>query len=437
MSKLLAGIDLGTTALKIAVFDTTGKMLGNATLEYQLYTPKPYFVESDPAIYMDAIEKGFAKLAEQGVNLMDLEAISFSLQSETMFFVDEYGKPLRNSISWMDNRAVEQAEYLTAKYGDELCYEHTGQISFAANWPVAKALWVKQNEPEVFAKTRKILLIEDFIIFQLTGRYVSDCAMLCSTLYWDITTKKYWKPMLEELGMTEENFPEIMEPGEVVGSVLPDIARKLGINPHAKVCTGAMDNAIGAVGVGIFHSGGVGLLLYAVHVFSALVTGLFLSGRNKIFGCRSRSVLIAPLSLSQSLPDAVQRSALQMLTICGFVVTFNVLIGLLDSSGVFSFLYGLLAQYTGYELRLTRALCTGILELGCGIGTLAGAARTPANLAVCGFLTGFGGISVAMQTAAVLAGTKIKISRHFVGRFSSGCIAAFTLYVIALLMGWR
>lgn len=255
MSKLLAGIDLGTTALKIAVFDTTGKMLGNATLEYQLYTPKPYFVESDPAIYMDAIEKGFAKLAEQGVNLMDLEAISFSLQSETMFFVDEYGKPLRNSISWMDNRAVEQAEYLTAKYGDELCYEHTGQISFAANWPVAKALWVKQNEPEVFAKTRKILLIEDFIIFQLTGRYVSDCAMLCSTLYWDITTKKYWKPMLEELGMTEENFPEIMEPGEVVGSVLPDIARKLGINPHAKVCTGAMDNAIGAVGVGACHPG--------------------------------------------------------------------------------------------------------------------------------------------------------------------------------------
>ena len=101
MGKLLAGIDLGTTALKIAVFDTTGKMQGNATLEYQLITPKPYFVESDPAVYMDAIVKGFGKLAEQGVDLMDLAAISFSLQSETMFFVDEYGVPLRNSISWM------------------------------------------------------------------------------------------------------------------------------------------------------------------------------------------------------------------------------------------------------------------------------------------------------------------------------------------------
>ena len=170
MSKLLAGIDLGTTALKIAIFDTAGKMLGNATLEYSLITPKPYFVESDPDNYMDAIIKGFKKLSEQGIDLMELEAIGFSLQSETMFFVDENGKSLRNSISWMDNRAVEQAERLTAKYGDDVCYKHTGQISFAGNWPVCKALWVKENEPEVFAKTKKILLIEDFIIYQLTGR---------------------------------------------------------------------------------------------------------------------------------------------------------------------------------------------------------------------------------------------------------------------------
>ena len=255
MSKLLVGIDLGTTALKIAVFDTAGKMQGSATLEYELYTPKPYFVESDPAVYMDAIQKGFEKLAGKGIDLMEVVAIGFSCQSETMFFVDENCKPLRNSISWMDNRAVEQSERLTAKYGDELCYEHTGQVSWGANWPMTKALWVKENEPEVFAKTKKILLIEDFIIWHLTGRYVADCAMLTSTLYWDITTKKYWQPMLDELGMTEDNFPEILEPGEVVGTVLPEMAQKLGINPAAKVCTGAMDNAIGAVGVGACRPG--------------------------------------------------------------------------------------------------------------------------------------------------------------------------------------
>lgn len=256
MSQLIAGIDLGTTALKIAIFDTTGKMLGNATLEYTLYTPQSYFVESDPAVYMDAIEKGFKILGEEkGIPLKDVVAIGFSLQSETMFFVDENCKPLRNSISWMDNRAVKQSEYLTEKYGDELCYKHTGQVSWGANWPVAKAVWVKENEPEVFAKTKKILLIEDFIIYQLTGRYVSDCSMLCSTLYWDITTKKYWQPMLDELGMTEDNFPEILEPGEVAGTILPEMAEKLGLSKDVQVCTGAMDNAIGAVGVGAVRSG--------------------------------------------------------------------------------------------------------------------------------------------------------------------------------------
>lgn len=255
MNQLIAGIDLGTTSLKIAVFDTAGSMLGNATLEYQLYTPQSYYVESDPAVYMDAIEKGFKKLSEQGIPLMNVAALGFSLQSETMFFVDENCRPLRNSISWMDNRAVRQSQYLTEKYGDELCYKHTGQVSWGANWPVAKALWVKENEPEVFKKTKKILLIEDFIIYQLTGRYVSDCSMLSSTLYWDITTKKYWTPMLEELGMTEDNFPEILEPGEVAGVILPDMAERLGLNPAVKVCTGAMDNAIGAVGVGAVRPG--------------------------------------------------------------------------------------------------------------------------------------------------------------------------------------
>lgn len=255
MKQLIAGIDLGTTALKIAIFNTSGEMLGNATLEYKLYTPQSYFVESDPAVYMEAVEKGFKILEKKGIQLDRIAALGFSLQSETMFFVDETCRPLRNSISWMDNRAVKQSEYLTEKYGDELCYRHTGQVSWGANWPVAKALWVKENEPEVWEKTKKILLIEDFIIYQLTGRYVSDCSMLSSTLYWDITTKKYWQLMLDELGMTEDNFPEILEPGEVAGVILPEMAQKLGLNPLVKVCTGAMDNALGAVGVGAVKTG--------------------------------------------------------------------------------------------------------------------------------------------------------------------------------------
>ena len=93
-----------------------------------------------------------------------------------------------------------------------------------------------------------------------------------------------------------------------------------------------------------------------------------------------------------------------------------------------------IAAYTGYELRLTRAVLTGILELGCGIGAMEGAALTPVNLAACSFLIGFGGISVAMQTASVLSGTEIKISRHLAGRFLNACISAFTVYTIASIL---
>lgn len=186
---------------------------------------------------------------------------------------------------------------------------------------------------------------------------------------------------------------------------------------------------IGAAGVGIFHSGAVGLGLYAVHVLSALITGLFLSGRR----CTDRTspnVCIESVSLSRALPEAIRSAVRQILTVCGFVVTFSTLTALLDDLGVFSAIYGRMAAFTGYELRLTRAFLTGVLELGCGVGTLAGASVTPGNLAVCAFLIGFGGISVAMQTAAVLDGTKIKISRHLAGRLLNGSISAFLIYTL-------
>lgn len=190
---------------------------------------------------------------------------------------------------------------------------------------------------------------------------------------------------------------------------------------------------IGAAGVGIFRSSTVGLCLYGTHILAALVTGLFLSGH----GCSKTSsprVLIAGTSLSQSLPEAIKRATLQMLTVCGFVVFFSVLTGLLDSLGVFSAIYGKIAVYTGYELRLTRAVLTGILELSCGIAALEGAAVTPLNLAVCAFLIGFGGISVCMQTVAVLSGTNIKVSRHIAGRLMNGCISAFIVYTLGSII---
>ncbi len=252
---LIAAVDLGTTSLKIAAFSTDGVMEGRAILPYSLKTPRPCFVESDPDIYMESVESGFRSLASQGVDLQRIAAVGFSCQSETMVFADKNGKPLCNFISWMDNRAVKQAEYLSEKYGDEQCYIHTGQVGFAANWPAAKVLWMKENEPEIFRKTDKVALLEDYIIYQLTGRWAAECSMLSSTLYWDIREKNYWKLMLDEMGLSERHFPEIMESGEIVGEIRPEMAERLGLRCGTKICTGAMDNGIGSVGAGALHPG--------------------------------------------------------------------------------------------------------------------------------------------------------------------------------------
>lgn len=190
---------------------------------------------------------------------------------------------------------------------------------------------------------------------------------------------------------------------------------------------------IGAAGIGIFHSSAVGLALYGVHILSALIVGLFLSGSHTGQPDAPR-ILIRGMSLSQSLPNAIKNATMQILTVCGFVVTFSVLTDLLDAMGVFSAIYGRIAQYTGYELRLTKAILTGFLELGCGVGALEGAAITPVNLAACAFLIGFGGISVAMQTASVLAGTNIKVSRHLAGRLLNAAISAFLVYTFGSLL---
>ena len=261
MSELILGIDIGTTSLKAAVFDHAGtqKAAGNAidlTLVDALLTPQTNIVEAPCNIYMESIQKCMQVIASKGtISTRDITVVGFSVQGETLCLLDSDCQPLKNAIVWMDNRAGEQAEELRSKFGDELCYQVTGQVSFEACWPAAKLLWVKQHEPELFAKVRHILLLEDYVIYQLTGKFVAEGSLLTSTEYWDIRTKKYWPEMLAYLGIDESFLPEIRESGELVGTVLPEMADLLGISPQAKITTGCLDQAAGAIGVGNIRPG--------------------------------------------------------------------------------------------------------------------------------------------------------------------------------------
>lgn len=190
---------------------------------------------------------------------------------------------------------------------------------------------------------------------------------------------------------------------------------------------------IGAVGIGVFRSSAIGLLLYAVHILAAIITGLFLSG-TKYPDEHDKDIIITSMSLSTALPEAITNAAMQIVQICGYVVFFGAMVGALEELGVFSAVYGSLAAYTGLTLRHTKALCMGLLELGCGVGAMSGASLTPQALTLCAVLTGFGGISVAMQTTGVLQGTGVKLRHHLLGRLCAAGLSGFIMYTMALFL---
>lgn len=256
MKEYILGIDVGTTSTKVAVFDFSGVQQASAVVEYSLLTPSTNFIEAPCDVYMHSIQECMRIIREKKtIDTNDITIVGFSVQGETLCLLDENCTPLKNAIVWMDNRAGEQAEKLRERFGDELCYQVTGQVSFEACWPAAKLLWVKENEPDLFSKIRHILLLEDYIIYQMTGKFVAEGSLLTSTEYWDFRTKQYWGDMLEYLEVDPMWLPEIKESGEVVGTIMPQIASLLGISPNAKICTGCLDQAAGAIGVGNIEPG--------------------------------------------------------------------------------------------------------------------------------------------------------------------------------------
>ncbi|MCB1378829.1 MAG: hypothetical protein KDK89_10755 [Alphaproteobacteria bacterium] len=249
--KYVLGVDIGTTAIKAAVFDEKGEAKGSHTCEYTLLTPSPVIVELDAQAYIDAFKMAIAAaIRSSGVDKNSIVSLGLSAQGETLFFLDEHNKPLRNAIVWMDNRASAEAAWLEEQLGRAIVHKTTGQVGMAATWPASKVMWVKKHEPDIFEKTTKFLLIEDYFIFLLTGRYVAEDSLLCSTMYWDINTRKYWPAMLALLGVQEHQLPEICHPGTAIQTVTAEAAKAFGLSPDTLICLGALDQACGAIGVG-------------------------------------------------------------------------------------------------------------------------------------------------------------------------------------------
>jgi len=247
----ILSLDAGTTASKISLFDSQGNLASISTHEYTLLTPTALAVELPTEKFWEAFRLGTLDvLRESKVDPKDIKAFSLSTQGETLILIDKDGKPLRNAISWMDNRAQKEAEILSQQFPNEEVYKITGQVSIVPTWPATKLLWIKNNEPDIFKKIYKVLLVEDYLIWRLTKQFTCEGSLICSTVYWNITTEKWWDEMLDYLGISHGQLPEIKYSGEAVGNITANVAKDLGLTSNVVVSMGALDQACGTIGVG-------------------------------------------------------------------------------------------------------------------------------------------------------------------------------------------
>ena len=246
MSFILA-LDAGTTSLKGALFDLSGNVLGVCVHEYRLDNPAPDIVELEVEAYWSATKAVIADLLkETAVPQAAISALGVTSQGETLIVLDKQGRPLRKAIVWLDNRARTEAEIIKKEFGRDRVYQVTGQQDIVPAWPAAKILWLRNHEPMVFNAADKFLLLEDYLIYRLTGKFATDHALNPSTLYYDLRKGCWWESMLGFLGVSPNQLPVLLNSGAPVGKVVA----KIGLSIQTVVTVAPIDQVASAVGAG-------------------------------------------------------------------------------------------------------------------------------------------------------------------------------------------
>ena len=240
------GVDLGTSAVKLILTDEKSKILKTVSKEYPLSFPKPNWSEQEPADWWNSVLKGLKELTD-GFDKKNIKGIGVGGQMHGLVMLDSDGNVLRPAILWNDARTGKETDYLNNVVGKERLQELTGNIAFAG-FTAPKILWVKENEPEIFSKCRKICLPKDYINYRLTGVFATDVSDASGTLYFDVENRRWSAEMLDILGIDEGYLPKVYESYEVIGR--SDV---LGLD--CKVVAGAGDNAAAAIGTGTVSEG--------------------------------------------------------------------------------------------------------------------------------------------------------------------------------------
>lgn len=272
--RYLLGADLGTTAIKVGLFAESGELVAEATENYNLLYPEPLWVEQEADAYWQAFSRAVgAVMAAFKGDRDDIAAFSISAQGETIVPLDADGNALQNFIVWPDSRAQQEADELAERFDWRELQRVTGQAHMIALSPGAKILWIRRHRPEVFEKAAKYLLIEDYFFYRLGGFFKAEGSLWCTSHMLDINANTWWPAMLDALGLREEQLPEVTESGTPLGTLLPDVADKLGLPRSLLLVMGGLDQSCGAIGVGNVRPG-----IFSESTGAALVTCTMTNG---------------------------------------------------------------------------------------------------------------------------------------------------------------
>lgn len=256
---LYIGVDLGTSAVKLLLMDETGKVLNIVSKEYPLSFPQPGWSEQNPSDWWTQSIAGLKELTAD-VDKNDVAGISFGGQMHGLVVLDENDEVIRPAILWNDGRTQKETDHLNNEIGKEKLSELTGNIAFAG-FTAPKILWLKANEPENFAKIKKIMLPKDYIAYRLTGEFSTDYSDASGMLLLDVKNKCWSKEMLDICDVKEEWMPKLYESFEKTGTLKQEVAEELEFPAGCIVAAGAGDNAAAAIGTGTVGVGKCNLSL--------------------------------------------------------------------------------------------------------------------------------------------------------------------------------
>lgn len=265
------GIDLGTSGVKAILLSEEGQVVASHSKALTLSRPHPLWSEQNPADWWSATEKAVLALSQLHA-LKKVKAVGITGQMHGATVLDAQQNVLRPAILWNDGRSFSQCQQLEAAVPDSR--EITGNLMMPG-FTAPKLQWLRENEPELFAKIDKVLLPKDYLRWLMTGVFASDMSDAAGTMWLDVAKRDWSDSLLAATGLTRQHMPALFEGNQITGQLLPALASRWGMD-CVPVIAGGGDNAAGAVGVGLYKTGQAMLSLGTSGVYFAVSDG-FLS----------------------------------------------------------------------------------------------------------------------------------------------------------------